>query len=150
MPMRIFLLSLALLTLITGCETSTEESQFGSGADPLIGNLVAYKKVVSERHGIVGYIKVFEFKTEEFGEAYHLYRVLDIDFVERGLLYPRGEGLKFNDVAPEIAAVTGVTREEIELGPQPLDLNLSKILEVGLPLKVLPAGPDDLKRPGTE
>ena len=147
MPMRIFLLGLALLTLFSGCETSTEESSFGSGADPLIGNLVAYKKVVSERHGIVGYIKVFEFKTEEFGETYHLYRVLDLDFVERGLLYPRGEGMKFVVVAPEVAAVTGITLEEIELGPQPLDLNLSKILEVGLPLKVVEAGPADLERP---
>ena len=36
--------------------------------------VVAYKKVVSERHGIVGYIKVFELKTEEFGETYNLSR----------------------------------------------------------------------------
>jgi len=146
MPIRIFLLGLAILAIFSGCKTS-EESTYAEGADPWIGSLVAYKKVVSERHGIVGYIKVFEFKTEEFGETYHLYKVLDLDFVERGLLYPRGEGMKFVNVAPEVAAVTGITREEIELGPQPLTLNLSKILEVSLPLKVIEAGPADLERP---
>ncbi len=145
MPIRIFLLGLAILAIFSGCKT-TEENTYAEGADPWVGNLVAYKKVVSERHGIVGYIKVFEFKTEEFGETYHLYKVLDLDFEERGLLYPRGEGMKFVNVAPEVARVTGMTREEIELGPQPLELNLSKILEVDMPLKVLEAGPADLER----
>ena len=146
MPIRIFLLCLALLTIFSGCETSREDTT-GGGTDAWIGQLVAYKKVVSERHGIVGYIKVFEFKKEEFSEAYHLYRVLDLDFVERGILYPRGKGMKFNIVAPEVAAVTGVTREEIELGPQPLELNLAKILEVDPPLKVEKASAADLERP---
>jgi hypothetical protein len=146
MPIRIFLLCLALLTLCSGCETSKEE-KYAEGAEPMVGNLVAYKKVVSERHGIVGYIKVFEYKSGEFGTPYQLYSVLDLDFVERGLLYPRGEGVKFEPVAPAVTEVTGVHREETPLGPQPLTLNVSKILEVELPLKVTEATPADLERP---
>ncbi len=146
MPTRMFLLCLVLLAIFTGCKTSQDDGE----TDAWIGQLVAYKKVVSERHGIVGYIKVFEFKKEEFGEAYQLYRILDLNFVERGILYPRGQGLKFVDVAPEVARVTGATREEIELGPQPLELNLAKILEVDLPLKVYKASAADLERPTAE
>jgi hypothetical protein len=144
MPIRTFLIPLAILVLFSGCVTN-EETTIKGGDDPWVGELVAYKKVVSERHGIVGYMKVFEYRQEEHGEPYQIYRVLDLGFVERGILYPRGTGVKFLVVAPEIAAVTGVTREEIQLGAQPLELNLAKILDVDPPLKTMKATEADLK-----
>ena len=147
MRTRHFLLTLAVVILFAGCVSKKTDR----AADPdggVDGKLVAYLKVLSERHGIVGYVNVFEETDEAIPDAkLTIYEVLDLDFRSRGILYPNGRGVRYVYLPPEMIRAKGVTREEIPLVAQPLELNLAICLGVEGPVKTAPATVADLQRP---
>jgi len=147
MRMRHFLPILVVFVLFAGCVHHKTERTAGPDGG-VGGKLVAYLKVISERHGIVGYVNVFEDTDNAVPDApLRIYEVLDLDFRSRGLLYPNGRGKKYVYLPPEmIRARGGLTREEIDLVAQPLELNLAICLDVEGAVKTAPATEADLRQ----
>ncbi len=145
---RYFLLLLCALVALVGCRTQAPRTEFAGH----LGTLVSYNKVVSERHGTVGYVKVFEYTAEGKGDSFSLYHVYDLNFRERGILTPMGTGTKFVDLPTEIALAKGKKREEIALVAQPITLNVADCLDLDLnmKLKIVPARPEDVAPPKAE
>ena len=140
MRIRYFLLAVAILA-VAACQSN----QKSNPEDPWVGSIVAYSKVVSERHGIVGYVKEFRYAKEGYGEPYTLFHVYDLDFDERGVINELGKGTKYEILARDVAEVRGKVREEIELGAQPLAYNVGVILDVTGPVRLIKATEEDLK-----
>ena len=139
MRIRYFLLAVAILAVV-----ACQSNQRAEPLDPWGGSLVAYSKVVSERHGIVGYVKELSYAKEGYGEPYHLFHVYDLDFDERGVINELGRGTKYVELARDIAEVRGKPREEIALGAQPLAYNVGVILDVTGPVRLIKATEEDL------
>lgn len=145
MRYRHFLTFLAIVGLLAACTTPRDEAI----REGWKGHIVAYQKVVSDRHGVVGYVKVYEYRDEPYPDSFRLYHVFDLDFRERGVLNEGGTGKKYVYLPLEEGRSKGVPVEERELQAQPFLYNVGQVLEVGGELKVLPATEADLKRPGT-
>ncbi len=111
-----------------------------------IGTIVAYQKVSHESHGIVGYVKVYEYRQPGYVDSFRLHHVYDLDFRERGRLNDRGTGTKFDYLPSDVARVKGVPFEEEPLEAQPFAYNVGRCLGVEGNLKFAPATPADLKR----
>ena len=143
MRIRDFLLCLTLAGIVAGCATQPVAPTPGKG---WAGQLVSYKKVVSAAHGIVGYVKTFEYRQESYPDTFRLHHVIDLDFRECGALNDSGTGTRYVYLPPDIARVKGVVMEEEPLTPQPFAENVAKLLGVPGPLQILPATAEDLKR----
>ena len=142
MRTRDFLLIVLVLALVSSCAAQpvspVEEKAW-------VGELVAYKKAVSRSHGIVGYVKVFDYRQKGYDEPYRMFHVFDLNFQERGILTPMGTGHKIVVLPTDVARVKGTTREEIPLDAQPLPMNVARCLDVEPDLQLLPANPADVK-----
>jgi hypothetical protein len=148
MRARYFLLILLVIPVVAGCRSTAEPvDDLGKIAWP--GEIVSYRKAVSPAHGIVGYVKEYEYGKTGYGEPFRVFHVYDLDFVERGVLNQSGTGVRYLDLPRQQARVKGVVREEIPLEAQPLELNVAVILgvEEAGPVKLRRATAEDLKRP---
>ena len=141
MLIRDFLLILLALGLVTSCATERVRSPVVDEA--WVGELVAYKKAVSRSHGIVGYVKVFDYRQTGYDQPYRVFHVYDLEFEERGILTPMGTGHKIVKLPREVARVKGTTREEIPLAAQPLALNVARCLDIAPDLALVDARPED-------
>jgi hypothetical protein len=141
--MRIRGLLLAVTLVCAACASSAKEAD--TSTEGWASEIVAYKKAVSETHGIVGYVKVFEYQKPGHGPNFKLYHVYDLDFKERGIVTERGTATKFVYLPAEVARVRGMTLERVELPAQPLEWNTAQILETPTDLTIVEARAEDLK-----
>jgi hypothetical protein len=144
MRISYFLLALSVVFLAGACRSTTPNDL---PPEAWVGHTVAYSKAVSEKHGIVGFVKTKRYTREKGGEPFDLYHVLDLELTERGIVDQRGAGTKYEFLPPEIARVKGKAWEEIPLQAQPLALNVAVILglDIDEELKLLPATAKDLE-----
>ena len=141
--MRIRGLLLAVTLVCAACASSTREAD--TSTEGWAGEIVAYKKAVSATHGVVGYVKVFEYQKPDHGPSFKLYHVYDLNFRERGIITERGTATKFVYLPDEVARVRGKTIEREELGAQPLEWNTAQILETPTDLTIVEAKAEDLR-----
>jgi len=147
MPIRSLLVCAAILALASGCVTHREE--LPADMTGWVGEITSYNKVVSKSAGMVGYLKVFRYTKEGYGEPFELYHVYDLDFRERGFIEPTGRATRYVFLPPAVAGVKDTPVEKETLGAQPLTWNVALILECPKDLRITPATAADLKRPGT-
>ena len=143
MRTRDFLLILTLLAVFGSCASPQPMSPIEEKT--WVGELVSYQKAVSRSHGIVGYVKVFDYRQKGYDQPYRVFHVYDLNFVERGILTPMGTGHKIVRLPEEVARVMGTTREEIALDAQALPLNVARCLDVEPDLSLHPARPEDVQ-----
>jgi hypothetical protein len=136
-------LLLVVVLVCAACASSAREAD--TSTEGWAGEIVAYKKAVSETHGIVGYVQVFEYQKPGHGPNFRLYHVYDLNFKERGIITERGTATKFVYLPTEVARVQGKSIDRVELPAQPLEWNVAKILETPTDLKIVEAKVEDLK-----
>jgi len=141
--MRTLGLLLALTLVCTACASSSKESD--TSTEGWTEEIVAYKKAISATHGVVGYVKVFEYSREGHGPNYLLFHVFDLNFKRRGIVTEMGTATKFVYLPDEVARVKGRTIERVELAAQPLEWNVAKILDTPTDLTIVEAKAEDLK-----
>jgi len=139
---RDFLLILLVLALAGSC---VSEPMSPLEEKAWVGELVAYKKAVSQSHGIVGYVKVYDYRQKGYDEPYRMFHVFDLNFEERGILTPMGTGHKIVTLPVDVARVKGKTREQIPLDAQPLPMNVARCLDVEPDLTLVPAREEDVR-----
>jgi hypothetical protein len=141
--MRTLGLLLVLTLVCTACASSSKEEAAPSDGTP--GEIVAYLKAVSETHGVVGYVKVWEYSSPETGPSFRQYHVHDLNFKKRGFVTEKGTATKFVYLPDEVARVKGETIEMVQLPAQPMEWNVAKILDVPTDIKIVKAQPEDVK-----
>jgi len=141
--MRIRGLLLVLALVCAACASSSREAD--TSTEGWAGEIIAYKKAVSAEHGIVGYVKVFEYQKLGHGPNFLLFHVYDLNFVERGIVGERGTATKYVFLPEEVARVKGTTIERVALPAQPLAWNVAKILETPTDLTIVEAKAEDLR-----
>jgi len=146
MPKRYFVLP-GLFVLFAACasEPVAPSGPVAPGKG-WIGRLVAYQKVVHEAHGIVGYVKVYEYRQAAYADSFRLNHIVDLDFRERGVLNETGTGTKYVYLPADVARVKGLVFEEEPLDAQPFAYNVARILGVSEAVKILPASAEDVRR----
>ena len=141
--MRIRGLLLAVTLVCAACASSAKEAD--TSTEGWTGEIVSYRKAVSAEHGIVGYVKVFEYQKPGHGPNFLLFHVYDLDFKERGVVTERGTATKFVYLPSEVARVRGMTIERVELPAQPMEWNVAQILETPTDLTIVEAKASDLQ-----
>ena len=147
MRARHFLPFLLAVLVVAGC-TATPVDRDEPGDLVWPGQIISYRKAVSERHGIVGYVLEYEYAKDTWGESFRAFHVYDLDFEERGILNQTGTGVKIVTLPRETARVKGVVKEQVPLEAHPLEFNVAVILEVedAGRVRLVKATQADLKR----